>query len=297
MHSKVLICGAGSIGIYLGTLLHSKGDAVTLFGRRKLGEIKEEIFIGSKKYALPRKIFRLPNRETYDFIFVTTKLYDLGNMIKLIKKHKLKSKVFVSIQNGLIDNAKYEKVLKTKIVPVSVFAGYQLSGNKLIANPTPIGWKTDSSPEGKLASALVSSVGIKCSSERNLDSVRAEKTIVNCCLNALSAIESKPFSHLFKGKATRERINKLFQECYDILSKDHQLDNPDKIMKRMYENWSDVNHYSSTYQDVVSGRKTEIEFFNKYLVKIGRKEGLKTDENQSILRDFDNVIKSVVTRK
>ncbi len=48
MPKKILICGAGSIGIYLGAKLHAKDHDVTLFGRSKLQNVGSEIFINNK---------------------------------------------------------------------------------------------------------------------------------------------------------------------------------------------------------------------------------------------------------
>src|SRR3989344_8629847 len=108
---KILICGAGAIGIYLGALLNSKGNDVTLFGRRKLKELSETVIINGEEFKVPKKIFRLGKNENYDFIFITCKLYSLGSIVKSIKKNKIKTKVIASIQNGLVDVKPYEKVL------------------------------------------------------------------------------------------------------------------------------------------------------------------------------------------
>ena len=59
MPKKVLICGAGAIGIYLGVMLNSKGHNVLLFGKRKLKNVGDEIFINNKIYGVPKKVFSL----------------------------------------------------------------------------------------------------------------------------------------------------------------------------------------------------------------------------------------------
>jgi len=288
---KVLICGAGSIGVYLGVKLYSKGHDVKLFGKRKLKGVEECITIKNKKFKVPEKVFRTLKCKDYDFVFITTKLYDFDNMIKIIKKNKIKSQVFAAIQNGLVDTSKHSKVLKKKIASVIVFSGFNLKNNEIFVNPTPVGWKTEYSRDGKKISEFIFKAGIPCQPDKNLDSLRAEKTIVNCCLNALSAIENKTFSDLFKNKKTRERIEKIFGECYHILEKEYKLDEFEDTKKRMFENWEKLNHYSSTHQDVFSGRKNEIKFFNGYIVELGKKYNLPVKNNQDILNDLAEVIK------
>ena len=288
---KILVCGAGSIGVYLGVKLHCREHDVKLFGRRKLRKVREEVIIEDKKFEIPEKFFEIPKNEKHDFVFITTKLYDLDNMIKLIKKNKIKGEMFASIQNGLVDISKHSKFLNKKITPVVVFSGFNLIDGKIIVNPTPIGWITEYSREGKKVSELLFDAGIPCKANKNFDSLRAEKTIVNCCLNALSAIENKPFRDLFKNKRTVERIEKLFEECYSVLRKDYKLDSAEKIKKRMFENWKKLKHYSSTCQDIRSGRKVEVKFFNGYIVELGKKYNLPMENNKEILREIREMMK------
>ncbi len=287
---KVLICGAGSIGIFLGAKIKKKGYDVCLFGRRKLKNAGEkEVYINGKKYDMPLRVFSIPKNTRYDFVFLTCKLYDMPKIVSLIKKSKIKSKILINVQNGLVDNSKFEKMLGKKILPICVFGGFKIEDNKIKSSPTKIGWLTEYSGNGKEISSFVSSCNIKCKAEKKFDSYRAEKMLINCCLNGLSAIEKKPFNELFSSKQVEDRINKLFEESYEILKKRYPLDNKELLKKRMVKNWSKVNHYSSTYQDVISGRKSEISFFNGYLKKLGHIYHVKTNENNKVLQDFKGI--------
>ncbi len=289
---RVLVGGAGSIGIYLGTLLKSKGHDVLLFGRKKLSSIGDNVLIKHKAFPAPQKIFRLPDKEYFDYIFVTTKLYDLDNMMYLLKKHSIKASLIISIQNGLVDISRYSRLTKCKVVPVSIFAGYRLVKNEIIANETKLGWRVGKSREGVEALKIIKSAGIPCYADPKFDAIRAEKVIVNCCINALSAIKQKPIKYLFQHKTTKETINKVLEESFNVLSKEHKLDNLELIRQRLYKNWSNSSHYSSTYQDLVSGRKTEINFFNGYVQKLGKKYNIPVEENKFIVRELKNALKN-----
>jgi len=69
MQKRVLICGAGSIGIYLGLMLHTHNNYVELFGKRKLKEIKDHIKINNKQFKIPKKIFNV-TKNNYLFIYL-----------------------------------------------------------------------------------------------------------------------------------------------------------------------------------------------------------------------------------
>lgn len=287
---KILVCGAGAVGIYLGVLLTSKENEVTLLGKRKLKATPHYIFINHKRMQVPEKVYKMPLKQHFDFIFVTVKLYDLEIILEQLKKNQVTCSILVSIQNGLVDNKKYQKIIgKQRIIVLSVFEGFRLLEDQLLMTPTEMGWKVENTQEGKEVSRLLLDAGILCKPEPELNTYRAEKTIVNCCLNALSAIEKKPFDELFASEHIRKRIDVLFQECYAVLSKEYHLEDPKIIQTRMYRVWSHMNHYSSTYQDVLSGRKTEIDFLNGYIVSQGQKLGIETPENKKVVAEFSKI--------
>ena len=61
----------------------------------------------------------------------------------------------------------------------------------------------------------------------------------------------------------------------------------EKMKKSFFNNWHNVNHYSSTYQDLMSKRKSEIAFFNGTLARLANKHNLNAEENRKIFGDFD----------
>lgn len=286
---RVLICGAGSVGIFLGAKIYAKNHDICLFGRKKLKEAeneKQEIFINNHRFTMPLQLYQLPKDTKYDYIFLTSKMYDLKKIVKLLKKNNITSKIIAGVQNGIADVSAYEKILNKKILPICIFGGFKIDKNKLKSLPTPVGWLTDSSKEGKIISRFILSCGIKCHSKKKFDSFRAEKMIANCSLNALSAIEKKTFKQLFSEKNNFERIERLFEECHNLLKPQYPIDKKEKMKKDFITNWKNVDHYSSTYQDLVSHRKSEIYFFNGLMVKLGKKYKLSAIENKRILEDF-----------
>ncbi|MDD5318731.1 MAG: 2-dehydropantoate 2-reductase [Candidatus Pacebacteria bacterium] len=288
---KILIYGAGSIGIYLGAMLKADDNDVYLFGRKKLTDTGDKILIDGTEYDTPKKLFELPFDETFDYIFISTKLYDLEEAFLSIKKHGLKCSILTSIQNGLVDNSKYTDIIPHQpFLVISVFEGFNIKDNKLTTRSTALGWKVDDTAAGKTISDLLLHAKISCRTEKNLDVIRAEKTIMNCCLNALSAMENMTFFELFRNNQTEEKISKLFDECYAVLSAYFSLDEKDVMKHRMYDVCSKMQHYSSLQQDLRSGRKTEIDFLNGYIIELGRKKNIPTPENQEIVTRFKHVL-------
>ena len=290
---RILIVGAGSIGVYLGTLLSVKGNDVFLLGRSKLKKLHDTILIGNTPYKLPKRIYSFPKKGSYDFVFITSKLYDLQKNLKLLIKKNVKSEYLVSIQNGLVDEDIYKPYLgNSKFTTISIFEGFRLVENQLIVSHSKTGWKTEDSNIGKKVSLLLLESGIKCSVDSNLDSAKAEKMIMNCCVNLLSAIEKKTFYELVRNTKTKNKIEGLFDETYLVLSKIVKMRSRKDLKKLFYETVSPMRHYSSTYQDAISGRKTEIDFLNGYIVKLGKKYNLSVAENKKLISEFQDKFNS-----
>ena len=95
-------------------------------------------------------------------------------------------------------------------------------------------------------------VKIPCSADKKFNLLRAEKTIVNSCLNALSAVENKPFCDLFSNKNTRKRIDQLFDECYNVLGKKYNLDKKEKMRKKMVKQWSKLRTKQPNFFDITA---------------------------------------------
>jgi len=284
---NILIVGAGSVGIYLGTLLNSKGHNVILLGRKKLKRINKTVFINKQAYPIPQKIYSFPKNKSYDFIFVTSKLYDLENNLKKIVVNHLETKYLLLIQNGIIEDEIYEQYTKKfNFSSISIFEGFRIIGNQLTTNKTKAGWKTDTSKVGIETAKLLQNAGIPCSIEKNLNSIKAEKAIMNCSTNILSAITKKTLLELYQNQSTKKMMDELFNESYVVLSKEYKLKSKEELQKLFYQAVQSMNHHSSTYQDVISNKKTEVQFLNGLVVKLAKKHKLQAPANQKILKIF-----------
>lgn len=281
---KILIFGAGSIGIFLGTKLYNAGYDVTLYGRRKLSKIHDTILIDGKLFKTPPRIYKIKPKEEYDIIFVTTKLYDSKKAINEIKRFGLESKILAFIQNGLVGEGFYKNLDKRPgFVTISIFEGYRLIENQLLTTKSKLGWQTEDSDTGREVCNYLNNAKINCSSSSKLSLLRAEKMIMVNALGALSAIERKTLGELVKNARTRNIAEQILKETYDVLKNYYALSNFEEFKKRYYQTINAIKtHYSSMYQDVVSDRKTEIDFLNGLIVELGRKKKIATPINKAI---------------
>lgn len=291
MKRNILIYGAGSIGVFLGAKLLGHGHVVTLFGRRKLRRLHDSILINGDLYKTPERIYSLEPNKKYDYIFITTKLYHSFEVLKELQDRNISSDTLALIQNGLVDDETLKDFRShPAFVTISVFEGYHLIENQLLATKSGMGWKTENSPTGIELQNLLESVGIHAVATEDLDSVRSEKMILVNAVGALSAIEKKTLGELISESSTRRVIESLIDESYEVLKDEHDLPDLNTIKMRFYKTIDQIKtHYSSMYQDVLSGRQTEIEYLNGYIVRLGLKKGIPTPVNEEVYRKLKSL--------
>lgn len=291
MNMKILIIGSGSVGTFLGTKLFTAGNNVQLLGKRKLQKVNDSIEINGERVKLPLKIENLLDGSFHNVVFCTTKLYDTQRVIQEIKDHEIRFEYIVFIQNGLVDENFYSDLRTHKgFCTLSIFDGFRLDGDKLTAHTSKLGWQVENSLVGEKILELLNQAGINASLNSELSEIRAEKIILVASVNALSALYKKTLGELASEEITKGLMEQLILETYQVLKNDYNLPELKKVKENVYETIStNKDHYSSMYQDVISKRKTEIEFLNGLIVKIGKKKSIQTPVNESMFKKIKEI--------
>lgn len=279
---KILIYGAGAVGIFLGCNLKRAGHKVALVGRRKLFSLGGTIKIDDKSYEIPQKFKKIPGSE-YDIIFLTTKLYDTKDALRKISG--IKHSILCVIQNGLVEPSFYGRILDDpRLVTISIFQGYNIKKDELITSKSKIGWVTQDSKRGNIIQKQLSRAGIGIHTSRHIDELRAEKMIINCAVNAVSAIYKMPVGNTITDSKTRGLVQKLYDESYEVISRIYKIPSKKVLYKRFLKIIESVgHHYSSMYQDLRIGSQTDIDFLNGYIVRMGKRLNVPVPKSEDIL--------------
>lgn len=280
---KILVFGAGAIGIFLGTKLFAAGHDVVLHGGRKLDRLTDPIWINQSVYSLPPRLAYLAPTD-YNILFITTKLYDVPRALADLRKYSFNPQILAFIQNGIVEPDFYaEFKYHPGFLTLSAYDGYNLVGNQILVMPSELGFQIEDSAVGKQVQQLLSSAQIYCETTPNIAQFRAKKLIFNSAVNALSAIEQQPYGKLIHNPQHKQIIDGILQEGWQILGDDYPLPPLELLKQEIYRLTQQVSdHYSSMYQDLISGRNTEIEFLNGLLIKLGKLKGIPTPYNQLV---------------
>ncbi len=285
LKKKILVFGAGSLGCYLAAKLYSSGHDVDVIGRSKAKAIGDTLYINDEAFKFPKVIDKLEPHKSYDYVFITSKYYDLKKNLEQIIDSGIRTDLIVLIQNTYIDNSWYISLIKnTPFVIVSVFEGYNLNANKLTVAKS-FGWYLDEDILSKDVYTIMKNATMNVHLTEDIDIKRAEKTVLNCSVNILSTLEEKPIKDLFADKRTLKEMQKIFDESYEVLSEIIPMHSRRSLWNTFCA-WKTLDHYTTTYQDVKRNKKTEVSFINGYIIELGRKIGFPTPYSLELVNRF-----------
>jgi len=292
---KIIILGAGGIGSLYGAKL-SKFNDVTLVGRQE--HVDEVNKSGLKITGLENNTYKLraatkiEKIEDNTLILLTTKVYDSKEAIGGIKNLIKKDTVILCLQNGLYS----ENIVKDAVKGCLVLRGITNVGVAFL-EPGVIRYNTTSYTaieKSRISNELVDmfkKCGFDSYVSENIKKDDWKKLIINCLINPVSTILGKE-----NRAVADEKLNPLkkliVDECLKVAEKEGVKLDID-FVKMVDEMIKESRNISSMQQDIIKGKKTEIDFLNEAVVGLGRKYGVKCLVNEGLVM----IIKGMENRK
>jgi len=304
---KVLVFGAGAVGLGLSSFLLQAGHRVHLVGKeqtvvalRKNGLKRQGIF--GPAFFTPQQLTASSNlaetgRETFDFYLVCTKSFDTENSARQLKSESTlahQKSPIVLCQNGWGNAEIFSRFFSPKqvynarvitgfirpephVVDVTVHAQPVHLGSLFDGNATHLQLLADALSLGGLPSAVTDDIG------KDLWA----KMLYNCPLNALGAVLQVPYGHLGEDENSRVLMERIVREVFQVmqgLGHASHWPSAGDYLKDFYENLlpSTYSHESSMLQDIRAGRITEIEALNGVIVREGRKLKIGITCNETV---------------
>ena len=304
---KVLVFGAGAVGLGLSSFLLQAGHRVHLVGKeqtvvalRKNGLKRQGIF--GPAFFTPQQLTASSNlaetgRETFDFYLVCTKSFDTENSARQLKSESTlahQKSPIVLCQNGWGNAEIFSRFFSPKqvynarvitgfirpdphVVDVTVHAQPVHLGSLFDGNATHLQLLADALSLGGLPSSVTDDIG------KDLWA----KMLYNCPLNALGAVLQVPYGHLGEDENSRVLMERIVREVFQVmqgLGHASHWPSAGDYLKDFYENLlpSTYSHESSMLQDIRAGRITEIEALNGVIVREGRKLKIDITCNETV---------------
>ncbi len=286
---RVGVMGAGAVGCYYGAMLANAGHDVTLVGRESLvAAVKADgLLLESAGTRSPVRVEVATAPEGLlgsDLILFCVKSAATESTGRQLVAAELPAGCPVlSLQNGVDNPERLAAVLGRPVVPVAVYVAVEMAGpahvkhlgrGDLIMGPFA-GCDT-------VASAFVAA-GILVRVSAEVVAAQWQKLITNCAYNALSAITRLPYGQLVKVAGITQVMTDVATESWAV-GRALGVPLPELDMAPILEiAVSMAGQYSSTAQDLMRHKPTEIDYLNGYVARQGAALGIPTPANRVLV--------------
>lgn len=301
---KIAVVGAGAMGSLFGGLLSISGEEVWLVDPwkehmeaiSKKGLHIKRLREGDTLVAHPKAVTSPDSVGPCDLVLVFVKSYvtsfAMRNATPLIDANTY----CLTLQNGL---GNIEAILET-VAAEKILAGVTAHGATMVGpgeivhagqGKTTIGWPfgAEERPEevrkriskqlGEIVQVFAKA-GIEAEISENILVPIWEKLLVNVGINALTAILRIPNGALLAYDETKELVRMAVEEAATV-AKVKGIPVTEDIASHVYDVAERTGqNKSSMLQDVIAGRRTEIESINGMVVSEGKRLGVPVPVNE-----------------
>ncbi|MHA1681020.1 MAG: ketopantoate reductase family protein [Promethearchaeota archaeon] len=302
---KVAIFGAGAIGSLFAAYFRNAGIAVGVVARGAHGDVLvrrgltlKRAYDGREMVFEDIDVIREPSRlGDYPVVVLSVKTYDLEGVMGDFKEHGILDEdahVLCILQNGLGNEAVVRRFYSR--IPIIRFI---TSNGAMMPEPGTV----IHTGEGRTFIGIHDENGSKISAgilDRFHDALKYNglhveisneiarhvwgKAIINCGINAVGAMYRVKNGEILRNPILLEISRKIVGEAIKVARARGELEDPG------YDGWMEVRRVmertrenrNSMLQDIEKGRKTEINFINGIISKLGSEIGIETPWNDAI---------------
>jgi 2-dehydropantoate 2-reductase len=291
---NVVILGAGAIGSLFGGLLSKKNNVILLGRKPHVQNIKKNGLKITGKTQLNVRISAEDSIKKINFspdlLILTVKSYDTENAIKEAKSLIGANTVVLSLQNGLDNIDKIEKVASREKIIAGVtthgafflkpgFIKHTGKGETILGE-----LNCKKTKRIKRIADLFNEARIETKISTNIVKEIWIKAIVNSSINPLTAFFQCKNGHLLENPILENLVERICKESTEVAnSVGICLYNHSMIKKtREVIRKTSANH-SSMLQSFKKGGNTEIDSINGKIIYMGKRNNAKTSINELLV--------------
>ena len=284
---KIAVLGAGAVGSYYGALLARAGNEVVLIGRaahvdavRRDG-LRLETAAGCARVALAAST-QASDVAGAELVLFCVKSGDSDSAAAQIAPFLAAGARLVCLQNG-VDNARRVRALVDReVIAAVVYVAVELAGAGHVRHHGRGELVLGDSPASAALVELFAGAGVPASVSDNVVGELWAKLVVNCAYNALSAITRLPYAQLVASPGIEATMHDVVDECLAVAQGEGVRVAGDvraavwRIAQTM------PGQLSSTAQDLMRGKRSEIDALNGHIVRRGAVLGIATPVNGAL---------------
>ncbi|MCX5873815.1 MAG: ketopantoate reductase family protein [Deltaproteobacteria bacterium] len=292
---KIAIIGAGALGSVIGALLWEAGlDPVLIeCNSDEVDHIRKNGLwiegVSGDRYVRPRITNDPSTVGKADLVIVLVKSYDTKSSCSTVEKILSDDGAIITVQNGvgnfeILDAAFPGKVL----MGVTTMGAMKLGVGRVRHTgygPTHLGEVSGEITDRALAirDVLKSMNGGPVNAIENAFGSVWSKLIINAGINAPATLLRLRNGDLPNTASGLALIKKIVKECVMIVeAKGIQLifDDPEAQVIQVCK--GTAGNLNSMFQDIIAGRKTEIDFINGAIAEQAKNHGLEAPVNETL---------------
>jgi 2-dehydropantoate 2-reductase len=284
---KVAVMGAGAVGCYYGGMLARAGRDVVLIARPHHVDAIRHNGLRLDTQTFDEHV-RLQASTEPDavkgakLVLFCVKSTDTDHAAQALKPHLEADALILCLQNGVENAERVRELLPQETAAAVVYVASEMAGPGHIRHHGRGELVIEPSSVSQELARVFAQAGVPTEISDNVRGALWAKLILNCAYNALSALSRLPYGKLVQGEGVTRVMRDVVDECLAVAKADGVTipGDVDAAVKRIVE--SMPNQFSSTAQDLIRGKRSEIDHLNGLIVRRGEALGVPTPANRML---------------
>jgi 2-dehydropantoate 2-reductase len=293
--STVAVIGAGAVGSYFGGLLARAGYDVTLIARQEHVKAIQENGLYLECQSFQERVSVKASTEyqaikNADLVLFCVKSPDTESVAKEIKPYLSEDSIILSLQNGVDNCERIKAVILNPVYPAVVYVATGMAGPGHVKHfgrgELVIGDQDGNEAcldQLTLLQEYLNKGNVPCRISKNIKHDMWLKFLVNCSYNAISGIGQIEYGQMIQSAHINALIEQIVKEFLAVAEKEGiNISSEEAILANEQIAKTMTKQKSSTAQDLMKYKKTEIDYLNGYIVRRGLAHQIPTPANQSV---------------
>jgi len=290
---RVAVVGAGAVGGYFGGMLARAGIPVVLIGRPSFVEAvrRSGLRIDSIRFqetVHPDAATELAAAAGADVVLFSVKTTDTVPVSKQLAAILPQGSLVVSMQNGVNNAEVIREASGINALPAVVYVAASVPAPGTVKH-LGRGDIVVGSQDGRIGplAEIFAAATIPCRISENIEGELWTKLVWNCALNAVSALGRVTYGEIISNGDARRLVEAVVQETLSVARAKgvHPpgLEDAKAAVAGAFKVAEQMSATrSSTAQDLVRGKPTEIDSLNGYVARTGSQLGVPTPVNHAL---------------
>jgi 2-dehydropantoate 2-reductase len=281
----IVVLGAGAIGSVYGARLSTAHDVLLVARREHADAINDH---GLRITGVEDRVYRVRADTSVAtlppgaLLLLTSKVSDTEAVLGGVRHLLTPDMTILCVQNGLYSEDVVKQLVRERCLVLRAIThfGAIFRTPGVVELKVAASTRIENSPRSKAIADTFTACGLDGQVTMHIKEEMWQKLVVNCVINPINAITRTEV-----GAIADERLRPLKQlivdECRRVAAADGvelDADFVDQI-DRVY---AASRNLSSMQQDLLKGRRTEIDFLNGGVVALGGRYGIDCPVNQAL---------------